>query len=95
MTVYPLSANASIYDAYYWFNKNADGDPNAALIVATAYVQGAGYFFSNDYEYVDPVINPPVFDNFTSIPNISDTTRITDLNNLTVELKNTQPDGFR
>ena len=94
-TVYPLSANASIYDAFYWFNANAARDPKAALIVAAACLEGTGCFFSNDYEYIDPVVNPPFFENFTSIPNISDTSRITNLLNLTVELKDTQPRGFR
>ena len=95
MTVYPLTANASIYDAFYWFNENAAVDPHAALIVATACIQGIGCVFSNDYEYTDPTPEPPVFENFTSIANVSDTTRITSLLNLTVELKNTQPPGFR
>jgi len=94
-TVYPVTANTSIYDAYYWFNKNAIQDPKAALIVSAACVPGLGCFFSNNYEYIDPVVEPPIFENFTSIPNISDTSRITDLLNLTVELKNTQPPGFR
>jgi len=95
MTVYPLSANRSIYDAYYWFNRNAAADRKAALIVAAACSPGLGCFFSNDYEYTDSVVAPPVLENFTTIPNISDTTRITELLNLTVELKNTQPSGYR
>ena len=93
--VYPLTANVSIYNAYYWFNKNAADDPKAALIVAAACVPGQGCFFSNNYEYTDPVVAPPVFDNFTSIPNLTSTERITNLLNLTEELKATQPDGFR
>ena len=94
-TVYPLSDNASIYDSYYWFNKNAATDPQAALIVAVACIAGQGCFFSNDYEYTNPIVNPPIFENFTSIPNISDTTRITNLLNLTQELKATQPSGYQ
>ena len=93
--MYPLTANASIYDAYYWFNTNAAVDPKGALIVASACVPGQGCFFSNNYEYTDPVVNPPVFDNFTSIPNLTSTERIATLLNLTEELKATQPDGFR
>ena len=94
-TVYPLTANVSIYDAYYWFNTNAAVDPKGALIVAAACVPGTGCFFSNNYEYTDPIVNPPVFKNFTSIPNISSTERIAPLLNLTKELKATQPRGFR
>lgn len=62
---------------------------------AAACVPGTGCFFSNDYEYTDPIVNPPVFENFTSIPNISSTARIAPLLNLTKELKATQPRGFR
>ena len=93
--VYPLTANASIYDAYYWFNNNAAIDAKGALIVAAACVQGQGCFFSNNYEYVNPVVNPPVFENFTSIPNLTSTERIATLLNLTEELKATQPPGYR
>jgi len=96
MTIYPLSTNASQFDAFYWFNENAAADPNAALILAFAYSQQAGaYIFSNSYEYIQPVVAPAVFENFTSIPNITSTARITDLLNLTVELKAAQPYGFR
>lgn len=95
MVLHPISANVSVYNALYWFNKNAAADPKAALIVATACAPGLGCFFANDYEYTDPVAAPPVFDNFTAIPNISDTTRITTLSDLTAELKATQPPGFR
>lgn len=94
MAVYPLSTNATQFDAYYWFNKNAAKDPKAALILAVVYVQGQ-YFFSNDYEYTDPVVTPAVFGNFTSIPNISDSTRITNLLNLTTEIKDTEAKGIR
>ena len=68
---------------------------NFWVVVAAACVPGQGCFFSNNYEYTDPVVAPPVFENFTSIPNLTDTSRITNLLNLTEELKATQPDGFR
>ena len=93
-TFYPLTVNTSVYDAYYWFNENA-ADGKAALIVAAACASGQGCFFSNAYEYVDPVVNPPVFENFTIIPNLTSTERITNLLNLTAELKTSQPPGFR
>lgn len=94
-TVYPLTENETIYDAFYWFNREAATDPKGALIVAAACVAGTGCFLSNNYDYIDPVVEPPVFDNFTSIPNLTDSSRITTLLNLTEELKATQPPGFR
>lgn len=50
---------------------------------------------ANNYEFIDPVPYPPVFQNFTSVANISDTQRITNLTDLTTELAATQPSGLR
>ena len=94
MTVYPISVNASIYNAFHNFANNASSDPDAALITAVALVQGQ-YIFSNDYEYAKPVANSPIFHEFTSIPNITDTMRITNLSDLTTELNASNPGGFR
>ena len=94
MTVYTTDKNVSIYNALENFNTNAPKDPSAAVIVAAALVQG-NLVFSNDYEYTNATVDPPILQNFTSIPNISDTTRITTLLNLTDELAATQPPGYR
>lgn len=94
MVVHPATANASIYRAFENFANNAPKDPDAALITAYAYFQG-GYFFSNDYEYAKPIAYPPVFKEFTSIPNITSTMRITTLSDLTLELNASSPGGFR
>lgn len=94
MTVYPITANASIYKAFYNFANNAPKDPDAALITAVALAQGQ-LIFSNDYEYAKPVVNPPIFHEFTSIPNITSTMRIASLSDLTRELNMSNPSGFR
>lgn len=94
MTIYPVSANASIYRAFSNFAHAAPSDPDAALITAVAYVQGQ-YIFSNDYEYAKPIANPPIFHEFTSIPNITSTNRITSLSDLARELNTSNPGGFR
>ena len=94
MTVYPITANASIYNAFNNFANNATNDPDAALITAAAYFQGQ-YLFGNDYEYAKPIINPPIFHEFTSIPKITSTMRITNLSDLTIELNASNPGGFR
>lgn len=74
---------------------NAGLDPKAALIVSAVHIQAIGYLFSVEYTHMDPVAKPHIFNDFFSIPNISDTTRVTTLSNLTTELKLVQPDGFR
>ena len=94
MTVLPIEANVSVYNAFSNFANNAPNDPDAALISAVAYFQGQ-YFMSNDYEYAKPVVNPPIFHEFASIPNLTSTTRITNLSDLTRELNASNPSGFR
>ncbi|KAL8724989.1 MAG: hypothetical protein Q9166_007638 [cf. Caloplaca sp. 2 TL-2023] len=93
-TIHPPTTNASVYKAFENFAKNAGKDPDAALITAYAYAQG-NYIFSNDYEYAKPVAYPEAFREFTRIPNITDTMRITTLSDLTEELNDSNPNGFR
>ena len=94
MAVYPVTANASIFKAFSNFATASPADLDAALIVASAYVQGT-YIFSIDYEYAKPIANPPIFDEFTAIPSLTSTVRITSLTNLTLELNVSNPSGFR
>lgn len=94
--VYPISANMSIFKAFDNFANNAPRDPDAALILAFVYAQAQGqYLASNDYEYAKPVVNPPIFHEFTDIESIASTMRITNLPNLTKELDSFSPIGFR
>lgn len=92
--VHPITANASVYEAFSNFANNASKDPDAALITAVALVEGQ-YIFANDYEYAKPVVNPPIFHEFTSLPTIQSTMRITNLSSLTAELNASNPGGFR
>ncbi|KAK4951126.1 hypothetical protein LTR28_006890 [Elasticomyces elasticus] len=93
--VYAASAAEALFTAFYWFNEKADNDPNAHMWVASAIVPGQGLVFSVSLNYALPHAAPPVFDNFTSIPSILSTTRITTLLNLTKEIKSFQPPGAR
>ncbi|KAK4989140.1 hypothetical protein LTR50_003476 [Elasticomyces elasticus] len=93
--VYAASAAEALFNAFYWFNEKADNDPNAHMWVASAIVPGQGLVFSVSLDYALPHAAPPVFDNFTSIPSILSTTRITTLLNLTKEIKSFQPPGAR
>jgi len=93
-TIYPITANASVYNAFYNFANNATKDQDAALITALVLTEGQ-YLFANDYEYAKPIVNPAIFHEFTSIPNISSTARITHLSDLTRELNVSSPGGSR
>ena len=94
MSVYPITANTSIFKAFSNFATASPADPDAALIVAAAYVQGT-YIISTDYEYAKPIANPPIFSEFNAISFLTSTVRITTLTNLTLELKAANPSGFR
>ena len=94
MALYPVAANTSIFKAFENFANNAPKDPDAALITAFAYAQGQ-YFASIDLEYAKPIVNPPIFHEFTAIPSLQSTLRIANLTDLTVELNSSNPSGFR
>lgn len=91
---HPLSASTSIFKAFDNFANNAPSDPDAALITAFAYSKGQ-YLASNDYEYAKPIVNPPIFHEFSAIESISSTMRITNLSDLVRELNVSNPSGFR
>ncbi|MCJ1467759.1 hypothetical protein MMC07_006384 [Pseudocyphellaria aurata] len=92
--LYPIALNASIIKAFDNFANNASDDPDAALIVTFDYVQGQ-YISVNDYEYAKPVVNPPIFREFMKIESNLSTMRISDLTNLTLELRAASPNGVR
>ncbi|KAL8695601.1 MAG: hypothetical protein Q9224_003312, partial [Gallowayella concinna] len=94
MTAHPPTTNASVFQAFENFANDAAPDPDAALITAYAFVEG-NYIFSNNYMYAKPIAYPAAFREFTSIPNITDTQRITTLTDLTRELNASNPGGFR
>ncbi|GJN85264.1 hypothetical protein PLIIFM63780_008828 [Purpureocillium lilacinum] len=95
--LYTKETAAAVDNAFYYLGINGPSDPYAQTIVAYAYAQTQGVFvIATDLQYGKPVANPPIFQNFTSIPGaIADTMRITDLPGLTIEFNNTNPGGFR
>ncbi|KAL7782208.1 hypothetical protein V8C37DRAFT_397964 [Trichoderma ceciliae] len=95
--LYTNETAAAINNAFYYLGRNAPSDPYAQVIIAYAYVQSQDVFIiASDLQYAKPVANPPILQNFTSIPGaIASTLRIVDLSNLTIEFNNTNPGGFR
>ena len=94
VNTYPITTNASIFQAYQNFVAYLPQDPDAALIVAFFYSQGQ-WLASNDYEYAKPVRQPPIFQEFFAIPALASTERITNLTDITAELTTYNPAGFR
>ncbi|KAF3074195.1 Bifunctional solanapyrone synthase [Trichoderma lentiforme] len=95
--LYTNETAAAINNAFYYLGVNAPSDPYAQVIIAYAYAQAQDLFvIASDLQYAKPIANPPILQNFTSIPGaIASTLRVVDLANLTVEFNNTNPGGFR
>lgn len=95
--LYTNETATAINSAFYYLGINAPSDPYAQVIIAYAYAQSEDVFvIASDLQYAKPVPNPPILQNFTSVPGaITSTLRIVDLANLTVEFNNTNPGGFR
>lgn len=95
--LYTEETVAAVNEAFYNLGINSPSDPYAQVIIAYAYAQSLGvYVIASDLQYGKPEPNPPILQNFTSIPGaVADTLRVVDLSNLTVEFNNTNPGGFR
>ncbi|KAL3419257.1 FAD binding domain-containing protein [Phlyctema vagabunda] len=95
--LYDAATAAALNTAFENVNVNIPSDPYASVILAYGYAQSIGqYAISSILEYGKPVANPPILANFTAVPGaIASTLRITNLPDLTVELNNSNPGGFR
>ncbi|KAK8219532.1 FAD binding domain protein, partial [Phyllosticta paracitricarpa] len=93
--LHKISQRSAIIDAFAQFGAHGEQDPKAGLILSFAWA-GGHYFAKLDMQYADPISSPPVFENFTSIPDpLSNTTIIRTLSNLTVEFNESNPSGLR
>ncbi|KAK7521102.1 uncharacterized protein IWZ02DRAFT_277836 [Phyllosticta citriasiana] len=93
--LHKISQRSAIIEAFAQFGAHGEEDPKAGLILSFAWA-GGDYFAKLDMQYADPISSPPVFENFTSIPDpLSNTTMIRTLSNLTVEFNESNPSGLR
>lgn len=95
--LYSTETAAALNEAFYYLGINAPSDPYAQVILAYAYAQSEGvYVIASDLQYGKPVANPPILQNFTSVPGaIVNTLEVIDQLNLTLEFNETNPSGFR
>jgi hypothetical protein len=79
------------------FTSGKTYDPYASLINSFGYEPAAGEMFvSNSIVYTAPVVNPPAFQEYTSItPQLLSTMRISNLSDFALELNEGTPYGFR
>jgi hypothetical protein len=90
------ATSAPLIQAFSDFNIQAPSDPYAAVILTAAYIQSLdAYIWAGDYHYGKPVVNPPVLQNFTAVPPLSTTMRISNVSDFIIEFNNSNPGGFR
>ena len=83
---------------FYKFDKSIGYDEFASLVQSHTYnskYMGGLTVVSTLVEYTKPEPNPPVFQPFTAIPALRNTTRISELNDFTAEMGQANPNGLR
>lgn len=90
-----MDANATeLISAFVNYAANAPSDPNAALIFNFAYAESQ-FLVVADIEYAAPTENPPIYDNFTAIPAISNNLAVRTLPEVTALFESVNPNGLR
>ncbi|CAD6445787.1 c4d7b7e9-803e-4d51-ae8f-91bde273656d [Sclerotinia trifoliorum] len=84
--LYPITTADQQINALADFSSNATYDENASLIMSFAFQLGVGAVVVNNVVYTEPVVNPPVYQPFTSIqPQYLNTMGIRNLTDVTSE----------
>lgn len=96
--VYPIAAKEAINAGLASYNANAGEDGDLAVI--TTFMKRAGRYYSTViFDYAKPQPNPPImtsnFQELLTFPPMSDTTRITNMTELALELGRGTPAGLR
>ena len=87
---------AGLINAMENFAHRAPEAPDAAVYVAWVYSPAQkAHFTSTELTYAQPLANPPIFANFTAVPTISSTLRITNLTDIAREINQSNPNGLR
>jgi hypothetical protein len=93
---FPTDTLDQQFQAFTDLTSDPNYDPYGAIIYSIVYNVTGGYWYTaSNFEYTKPVVNPPFFQNFTSLPQTFSTMRISNLTDFTVELAASNPLGFR
>lgn len=82
----------ALINAFVNFGNNPDD--LAATWVAFVHYQG-DFFVSTSLVYHQPIVDPPIFDEFKAIPSLADSTKVRSLSDVTVEINATAPKHMR
>ena len=94
-----IGNDESTFDAQFQAFEQLNGnyaDPYVSLINSYVWIaQTNSWLTYNNVEYTKPQVNPPIFQNFTNLPQIFSTMRISNISDFTSEIASTNPDGRR
>jgi hypothetical protein len=91
-----ISTKDAQFAAFEALTGAAEYDPYAALINSYVYTAATNsWYTASNFEYTKAQANPPVFENFTSLPQTFSTMRISNLTDFTLELAGSNADGRR
>ena len=91
-----ISTKDAQFAAFEALTGSASYDPYAALINSYVYTAATNsWYTASNFEYTKEEANPPVFANFTSLPQIFSTMRISNLTDFTLELAGSNLNGRR
>lgn len=98
LRAYPIQAKEVINKGLTTFNDDAATDTNLAVITSFMFMQGM-FLSTVIFDYAKPEPEPAIleahFGGLANFPTILDTTRITNMTDLAVELGGGTPNGFR
>ena len=96
MVTSTMEHNATLLDAMADYAHNSPQDPDAQAYVAFAWNQENGiYICASELVYARPVENPAIFENFTAVPNVHSTLKVTNMADLAMEMQQNCWNGFR
>jgi FAD/FMN-containing dehydrogenase len=96
MVTSTIEHNVTLLDAMADYAHNSPQDPDAQAYVAFAWNQENGIYLSaSELVYARPVENPAVLENFTSVPNVHSTLKMTNMADLAMEMQQNCWNGFR
>ena len=90
-----MEYNATLLDALSHFADNAPEDVDAGTWVAFAYANGMeDWIISTELTQAKGVVDPPILREFTAVPNVHSTLRLTNMTSLAYELNASNPNGL-
>jgi FAD/FMN-containing dehydrogenase len=93
---YDISTASQHVTALYNLNRDPKYDEYATVIQSFGYAPGLGLGVGNNYEYTKPVASPSAFNEFLAVkPELSNSMRISNLTDITIEQANFSPPGVR